>query len=1181
MQAPACVLGFHPSPGLGCRPVHATRASAATLVRLPAKRVRRSGILAAVLLALVATGCGSKGRSKQEPRALDPDAPILTAPGTPTGAPVGRTIGAAGGTLASPDGRLVLTVPPGAVASDTSFSVQPVTSTAIGGVGGAYRLEPDDQVTLLKPVTLVLRGPETYASGTSIADLGVGYQDASGFWFRAREVQRDASANTLTVTTNHFSDWGVVWQAGVPGLYGSFTLQQTIGVPFTGTGTATLFYQGDNPQITLYVATGSITVPSQLPWQGGTCSPEPAAVTSTVVPTVAEIWRSPTQQFRWSINGQWALACTGAGGGAAPPVFMSSMFDSLGINLVGCARGYVTPPIIGTDHVKGSYVIDCGTQGRVTASWDLIPCIPGVQCTSSTSACNEAVISCDTGQPVCTDTGRLIAAGTTCGEGMVCDPAGACSACTGGTACTPPGACTAWETSCATGVETCVDTLAPLGTGAACGANMVCDAAGTCVACTAGLGCTPDGSCTAWTTSCASGASVCTDTGVPLGTGASCGTNQVCGPAGACVACTAGTTCTPAGSCTRWETSCATGASVCVDTGVALGTGASCGTDQVCDPAGTCVGCTAGVDCTPPGACTRHLTSCSTGTSVCVDSGQLLGTGATCGTNMVCDPTGTCVSCTAGTSCTPPGSCTLWQTSCGSGAERCVDTTTPLATGASCDAGRVCDPAGQCIACVEGQDCTPPNACTMSRIACGSGAPVCTPTAEPVAPGTTCGTGLVCDGAGTCAACTQDLLCTPPGSCFEHRIDCSTGAPVCNPTATPTAPGSSCGSGLVCNGAGGCISCVEGQDCTLAGACTQSRIACSSGAPVCTPSTDPVAGGTTCGPGQVCDGLGACVVCTAGTTCTPTGSCTRWETSCATGTSVCVDTLVPLGTAASCGPGMVCDPIGQCVACVQGQDCTQLGACVQSQIACTTGSPVCTATTAPVGAGASCGENQVCNGTGTCVACTAGVDCTPAGSCTVWQTSCSTGSSVCVDTGVPLTDGVACGSFLVCSAGRCTCDAGASCPPSDACHSGAVVCDPTAGPTCAQTALPQGTSCGTGLACDGAGTCVCAQGADCTPENACTQSRIECGSGSPICTPTTDPVVAGTTCGTNLACDGGGACVCAQGVDCTPEGACLVSLVECGTGSPVCTETATPVLDGTLCGPTLTQQCVGGVCQPP
>jgi hypothetical protein len=48
--------------------------------------------------------------------------------GTPNGAAVTKTIGAAGGELASSDGRLTVQVPAGALSAETSLSIQPVTS---------------------------------------------------------------------------------------------------------------------------------------------------------------------------------------------------------------------------------------------------------------------------------------------------------------------------------------------------------------------------------------------------------------------------------------------------------------------------------------------------------------------------------------------------------------------------------------------------------------------------------------------------------------------------------------------------------------------------------------------------------------------------------------------------------------------------------------------------------------------------------------------------------------------------------------------------------------------------------------------------------------------------------------------------------------------------------------------
>lgn len=51
------------------------------------------------------------------------------------------------------DSKLTLTVPAGALATDTPISIQRITTTAHGGMGGGFRLEPIGQ-TYSQPVTL-------------------------------------------------------------------------------------------------------------------------------------------------------------------------------------------------------------------------------------------------------------------------------------------------------------------------------------------------------------------------------------------------------------------------------------------------------------------------------------------------------------------------------------------------------------------------------------------------------------------------------------------------------------------------------------------------------------------------------------------------------------------------------------------------------------------------------------------------------------------------------------------------------------------------------------------------------------------------------------------------------------------------------------------------------------------
>jgi len=149
-----------------------------------------------VFIALLAaqallTGCGER--------------PLTTAAGDPIGPAVSAIIGAAGGELSSADGRLAISVPAGAVASDTTFSIQPITSLAPTSIGASYRLEPDD-IAFALPISLTWSIPEAGTARTSLSGIGLAYQDEDGFWRWLTDVSRDEASSTLTATTSHFSD---------------------------------------------------------------------------------------------------------------------------------------------------------------------------------------------------------------------------------------------------------------------------------------------------------------------------------------------------------------------------------------------------------------------------------------------------------------------------------------------------------------------------------------------------------------------------------------------------------------------------------------------------------------------------------------------------------------------------------------------------------------------------------------------------------------------------------------------------------------------------------------------------------------------------------------------------------------------------------------------------------------
>ena len=131
--------------------------------------------------------------------------PVVTAIGTPMGTATTASIGPTGGSLSSSDSRFTLTVPAGVVADTTTFSIQPITNGAPGGVGSAYRLGPDGQIFAV-PIELTWNYSAGDLAGTAPEFLAVSYQDAQGHWLRYTNGTLDSAKGTLTITTDHFTD---------------------------------------------------------------------------------------------------------------------------------------------------------------------------------------------------------------------------------------------------------------------------------------------------------------------------------------------------------------------------------------------------------------------------------------------------------------------------------------------------------------------------------------------------------------------------------------------------------------------------------------------------------------------------------------------------------------------------------------------------------------------------------------------------------------------------------------------------------------------------------------------------------------------------------------------------------------------------------------------------------------
>ena len=161
-------------------------------------------ILIPVLVSIVVLGCNRKSTTK--------DAEVVYAQteiGTPVGDKITKQIGATGGTLSSPDGRLMLTVPANALSETTTFAIQPITNKMESGLGPAYRLESDGKV-FATALQISFHYADHDLEGTVPEALSIAYQDEKGAWHAPNAVRLDQQAKTLRIATNHFSDYSLL-----------------------------------------------------------------------------------------------------------------------------------------------------------------------------------------------------------------------------------------------------------------------------------------------------------------------------------------------------------------------------------------------------------------------------------------------------------------------------------------------------------------------------------------------------------------------------------------------------------------------------------------------------------------------------------------------------------------------------------------------------------------------------------------------------------------------------------------------------------------------------------------------------------------------------------------------------------------------------------------------------------
>jgi|GEM_PF-5971445 len=157
---------------------------------------------AVIVLSCCLLSCKKDGSNPTQTPAADYGTP--TAVGTPIGSPSTGTIGPAGGSLLSPDGRSEIIIPPGALGASTQISIQPVTNQVPSGTGVGFSLTPNGQ-TFNQPVTLRFHCDSNDIARTDIHALGIATQRDNHIWYSSDTLALDSAARTVSVSIRHFS----------------------------------------------------------------------------------------------------------------------------------------------------------------------------------------------------------------------------------------------------------------------------------------------------------------------------------------------------------------------------------------------------------------------------------------------------------------------------------------------------------------------------------------------------------------------------------------------------------------------------------------------------------------------------------------------------------------------------------------------------------------------------------------------------------------------------------------------------------------------------------------------------------------------------------------------------------------------------------------------------------------
>lgn len=161
------------------------------------------------LLVYTVASCSKPVSEYIPPNPVPAPDPVAKPVGTPIGDAHVEFIGEEGGTIKFPNGQVEIVIPAGALEEETEVSIQAIKNTSVSGIGFGYRFTPHGKI-FRKKVTVRFFYKNISAALSSTKALEIAYQDGNGFWVCHGKTVNDAVNKTISVETDHFSDWALI-----------------------------------------------------------------------------------------------------------------------------------------------------------------------------------------------------------------------------------------------------------------------------------------------------------------------------------------------------------------------------------------------------------------------------------------------------------------------------------------------------------------------------------------------------------------------------------------------------------------------------------------------------------------------------------------------------------------------------------------------------------------------------------------------------------------------------------------------------------------------------------------------------------------------------------------------------------------------------------------------------------